>query len=175
MDFIQKYRTAFIVESIFLIILGLLAIALPFYASLSFELIIGWILALGGAVLLYKSCSTIREPGGIMSFLGAIIYLIVGILMLIYPLTGMLTLTLLLGIFFILEGIAKIVMSFELKPAQNWGWLLFNGIVALIMAGIILVGWPSTALWVLGLLIGINMVFFGSAMLAIVSKSPKNP
>lgn len=173
MDFLQQYRTAFIIESILLIILGIVAIILPFYATLSVELVIGWILLLGGVVQLYKSIKTIKEPGGAISLAAAIIYIAVGVLMLIYPLTGILTLTLLVGIFFLLEGIAKIAFSFELKPAQNWGWLLISGIIALLMSGIILWGWPETALWVIGLLVGINMVFFGFSLLALVSNLPK--
>lgn len=173
MDFIQQHRVAFIVESILLILLGILAIALPFYATLSIELIIAWILLLGGLVQLYKSIKTIKQPGGAISLMGAIIYIAVGILMLIYPLTGILTLTLLIGVFFLLEGIAKIAMSFELKPATNWGWLLFSGIIALIMSGIILFGWPGTSLWVIGLLVGINMIFFGFSLLALVTNIPK--
>lgn len=173
MDFLYQHRTTFIIESILLIILGMVAIALPFYATLSVELLLGWVLLLGGIVQLYKSITTIKEPGGVLSLVTALIYIAVAALMLIYPLTGILTLTLLVGIFFLLEGIAKIAISFELKPAQNWGWLLFSGIIALIMAGIIIYGWPATSLWVIGLLVGINMVFFGFSLLAIVSSLPK--
>ena len=114
---------------------------------------------------MYKSIKTIKLPGGAISLMGAIIYIVVGILMLIYPLTGILTLTLLIGIFFLLEGIAKIAVSFELKPATNWGWLLFSGIIALIMSAIILFGWPGTSLWVLGLLVGITLYFLDSLYL----------
>lgn len=173
MDFLQQHRTAFIIESVLLIILGILAIALPFYATLSVELIIGWILLLGGIVQLYKSFKTFKQPGGAISLMAAVIYIAVGTLMLLFPLAGILTLTLLIGLFFLLEGIAKIAFSFELKPAQNWGWLLISGIISLIMSGIIIGGWPATSLWVIGLLIGINMIFFGFSLIALVSNLPK--
>ncbi len=173
MDFLFQHRIAFIIESILLIILGVIAIALPFYATLSFELFIGWILVIGGIIQLYKSIQMIKLPGGPISLMGAIIYIVVGALMLIFPMTGILTLTLLIGIFFLLEGLMKIAFSFELKPTQNWGWLLFSGIIALIMSGIILFGWPATSLWVIGLLVGINLVFFGFSLLALVLSSPK--
>lgn len=173
MGFLQQHRTAFIIESILLILLGILAIALPFYATLSVELILGWILLLGGLIQLYKSIKSFKQPGGAISFMGAIIYTVVGALMLFYPIAGIVSLTLILGIFFLLEGIAKIAFSFELKPATNWGWLLVSGIIALLMAGIILYGWPGTSLWVIGLLVGINMIFFGFSLLALITNVPK--
>lgn len=173
MDFLQQHRTAFIVESILLIILGVISIALPFYATLSVELIVAWILLLGGIVQLFKSFSGFQQAGGAISLIGGIIYIVVGALMLLYPLKGIAALTILLGVFFLLEGLAKIVFSFELRPAQNWGWLLLSGVIALIMAGIILYGWPETSLWVIGLLVGINMVFFGCSLLALVTSLPK--
>jgi uncharacterized membrane protein HdeD (DUF308 family) len=173
MEFLREHRTAFIVESILLVILGFIAIALPFYATLSIELTVGWILVFAGLVMLYKSIKTIKDPGGVISLFGAIINIVIGALMLIYPLTGILTLTLLVGIFFALEGLAKIAISFELKPAQNWGWILFSGILALIMSGIILWGWPATSVWVIGLLVGINLVFFGISLFSLVVNLPK--
>lgn len=173
MSTLQEHRTAFIVESILLVILGIIAIVLPFLATLSFELLIGWILVIGGIVQLYKSIKSIKEPGGAISLMAAIIYIVIGALMLLYPLQGILTLTLLIGIFFILEGIAKIAFSFELKPAENWGWLLFSGIISLIMAAIIFWGWPATALWVIGILIGVNLIFYGISLFALVVNLPK--
>lgn len=175
MNFLQQYRTVFIVESVLLILLGMLAIAVPFYATLSVELLIGWILLFGGIVQLYKSIKTIKESGGAFSLASALIYIIVGALMLFYPLKGALTLTFLLGLFFLLEGVAKIAISFDLKPAQNWGWILFSGIISLIMSGIILYGWPGTSVWVIGLLVGINMIFFGFSLLALILNIPKDP
>lgn len=173
MNFLYHHRTALIIESVLLILLGAIAIALPFYATLSIELIIGWVLLLGGIVQLYKSIKAFKQPGGAISLMGSIIYIAVGALMLIYPLTGVLTLTLIIGLFFLLEGLAKIAFSFELKPAQNWGMLLFSGIIALLMAGIILYGWPATSIWVIGLLVGINMIFFGISLMALVTSLPK--
>jgi uncharacterized membrane protein HdeD (DUF308 family) len=173
MDFINQHRTAFYIESVLLVILGMIAIAAPFYATLSIELIIAWVLLFGGIAQLYKSIQTFKNPGGAISLVSALIYIVTGILMLVYPMTGIMSLTLLVGIFFALEGLTKIVFSFKLKPAENWGWLLFSGIIALLMAAIILSGWPATSLWVIGLLVGINLLFFGFSLFAIAFNAPK--
>jgi uncharacterized membrane protein HdeD (DUF308 family) len=91
-----------------------------------------------------------------------------GIVLLIEPLRGAITLTLLLIVFFIIEGVLTIMYAFEHKKdlSGRWGWMLASGIIDLILAGIILIGLPGTAAWALGLLVGINMLFGGSALIA---------
>ncbi|MBS4166429.1 Uncharacterized protein NEOC65_001517 [Neochlamydia sp. AcF65] len=174
MNILQKYRIAFIVESIWLIILGTIAITAPFIATLSIELMVGGIILLGGSAQLYKSFKTIHEPGGALSLASAIISMLVGAFMLIYPMAGIQTLTLLTTIFFLAEGITKIRISLEIKGTPNWGWLLSSGIIALLMAGIILSGWPETSLWIIGPLVGINMTLFGFSLLALAIHIPTN-
>jgi uncharacterized membrane protein HdeD (DUF308 family) len=93
-----------------------------------------------------------------------IIFLILGFagaFLLFYPLKGVLTLTFLLALFYFIEGIAQILFASVIRPLKNWGWLVVNGILALAIAFIIWSGWPETSLWVLGLLIGINLIFYG--------------
>ena len=112
-------------------------------------------------------------PGFTALLLTTLIYLVVGILLLAYPVQGIITLTVLLTIYFLLEGIAKIGWGIELHPVTGSGWLIVSGIISLILAAIIIAGWPGTAFWVLGLLVGINMLFFGSSLLALVWSAPK--
>ncbi|WP_162180768.1 HdeD family acid-resistance protein [Neochlamydia sp. EPS4] len=172
MNILQKYRIAFIVESILLIILGGIAITAPFIATLSIELMVGSIILLGGGAQLYKSFKAIHEPGGALSLACAIISMLVGACMLIYPMAGMQTLTLLTALFFLVEGIIKISISLEIKGTPNWGWLLSSGIIALLMSGIILSGWPETSRWIIGPLVGINMTWFGFSLLALAIHIP---
>lgn len=173
MDTIQP-RTLLIVEGVIFTILGFLAVALPGISTLSVELFIGWLLVFAGAVQLYR---TIKGGSHATGFAGSlctsILYLLFGILLLFFPVAGIISLTLLLTLFFIAEGIAKIVLGFQLRPFRQWGWFILNGILALIMAFIIWAGWPGTAFWVLGLLVGINMIFFGIALIFLGAATPK--
>jgi uncharacterized membrane protein HdeD (DUF308 family) len=91
-----------------------------------------------------------------------------GLVLLIEPISGAVSLTLLLIVFFIIEGVLSIMYAFEHKKdlSRRWGWMLASGIIDLILAGIILLGLPGTAAWALGLLVGINMLFGGSALIA---------
>ncbi len=171
-DALQKHSGWFAVLGICLIILGVLAIALPTVASLGVTLVLGWLLLIGG-VLQFIHAFTAREWGGFFfEVLTALLYGFVGVVLLSNPLVGMFTLTIVLVAFLAIEGIFKTIMAFQIRPSANWGWLLFSGIVSLILAGLIWSRLPGDALWVLGLLIGINMIFSGWSltMLALASR-----
>jgi uncharacterized membrane protein HdeD (DUF308 family) len=174
MDWLQSHRGLLLFEGIIFTLLGILAVALPGISTLSSELFIGWLLIFGGGVLLYRAIKTRHAPGFIGSLLTGILYLVFGILLILFPIAGILSLTVLLTIFFIAEGIAKIILSFQMRPFRRWGWLLINGILALILAYIIWAGWPGSAFWVLGLLVGINMIFFGFSLMFLAWGIPKN-
>ena len=86
-----------------------------------------------------------------------------------YPLSGILTLTLLLAVVFLLEGILKIALSFKVKPQSNWGWLLVSGIAGIILAIIIILEFPAAAAWILGLLVGINLLISGLTLVMLAT------
>ena len=103
---------------------------------------------------------------GLWLFMG-LLQAIIGYLFLTQPLDGMLTLTMLMALFFALEGIAKISFAFLMRPLAHWGFVLFSGITALILALVVWAGWPGTADWLLGLFFGINMFFGGWSLVNI--------
>lgn len=175
MDWLEKNRNMLLIEGILFALLGFLAIAMPGISTLSAELFIGWLLFFGGIIQLYRTFKSRQEPGFIGSLLTSLMYLLFGALLVIFPVAGIFSLTILLIGFFIAEGISKIILSFQLKPFKQWGWLLVSGIIALIMAGIIWSGWPGTAFWVIGLLIGINLIFFGISLIFLAAGTPKSP
>lgn len=172
---LQNHRYLMLFEGVLFVILGFLAITLPGISTLSTELFIGWLLLFGGAFQLFRAFKSRRAPGFVGSLLTGLLYALFGVMLLVFPVAGILSLTLLLTVFFAVEGIAKIILSFQLRPFKNWGWLLLNGILALILAYIIWSGWPGTAFWVLGMLVGINMIFFGTSIMMLSLSLPKNP
>ncbi|MGH6676778.1 MAG: HdeD family acid-resistance protein, partial [Xanthobacteraceae bacterium] len=117
-----------------------------------------------------------RVPGFWWSLISAFIGIVAGVLLLLWPLTGVLSLTLVLSAFFIVEGITSILYAFEHRNqlSGRWGWMLVSGIIDLILAGIIIAGLPGTALWALGLLVGINLLFGGAALIgmALAARTP---
>lgn len=170
---LENRRNLLLIEGILLALLGIFAVALPGIATLSAELFIGWLLIFSGAIQLYHGFQDRKARGFISAVIIGLLAVVFGILLILFPMAGILSLTILLTIFFVAEGIAKIIFSLQLRPARQWGWMLFNGIVALILAFIIWSGWPGTAFWVLGLLVGINLIFFGLSLIFLASGMPK--
>lgn len=164
-----SFKSLLYFEAILFILLGIIAIAIPQFFTIGIELLVGTLLIAAGIVQLIRLFQNKDAPGFWGSFFGAIFSLILGALFLIYPLAGVLSLTYLLILYFIIDGIAKIYFSFQLKSFQHWGWILFSGILSLALAALIITGLPGTAVWVLGLLVGINMLFFGFSLIGFAS------
>ena len=165
---LHEHWVLFLVEGIVLVVLGLLAIVLPPIATLAVEILFGWLFLISGIVGLVTTFSMRQAPGFWWALLSAVLGIAAGIVLLARPVSGVLTLTLILIVFFTIEGVASIMYALEHKRelSGRWGWMLASGIVDLIVAGIILVGLPGTAAWAIGILVGINMVFGGSALIA---------
>jgi uncharacterized membrane protein HdeD (DUF308 family) len=166
---VHDHWVLFLIEGIVLVILGLLAILVPQVASLAVTIFLGWLFLVSG-VLGLVSCFWARgAPGFWWALLSAVLTIVVGVLLLGWPIAGVLSLTYLLIAFFFIEGVASIMFAVEHRRelTQGWVWMLVSGIVTLALGVILLAGLPGTAAWALGLLVGIDMVFGGSALAAI--------
>jgi uncharacterized membrane protein HdeD (DUF308 family) len=172
---VHQHSTLFLVEGIVLVILGLLAILLPQIASLAVEILVGWLLLITGAVGLYTTFQTKSAPGFWWALISAVIAIIAGVLLLIWPLTGVVSLTIVLVAFFLIEGISSIMYAIEHRRelTGRWGWMLASGIITLALAFLIYFGLPSTAAWAIGLLVGIDLVFGGAALIGIALAARK--
>ncbi len=150
-----------------MVVLGIAAIFLPLAATLAIEIVIGWLLIAGGILNFINAFSAKQWGGSVMNILAAILYVVVGAMLLTHPVAGALTLTLILAAFFFVEGLFKMIMALQMRPMTNWGWMFVSGLIALALGVLIWIGWPSTAAWVIGLLVGIDLIFGGWAMLFI--------
>jgi uncharacterized membrane protein HdeD (DUF308 family) len=173
---IHEHWVLFLIEGIVLLILGAAAIMLPVLATISFTILIGWLFLISGGVGLFTTLWMRQAPGFWWSLLSAVLGIAAGIVLLIWPISGSLSLTLLLTAFFIVEGVASIMYAIEHRNqlSGRWGWMLISGIIDLILAGIIIAGLPGTAFWALGLLVGINLIFGGVALIgmALAARHP---
>ena len=147
-----------------LIILGVLALAAPVIASIAVDIYVGWLFLLGGLIGLIASFSTRGVSSFLWSFVTALLVLAVGVVLLVRPIEGALTLTFVLTTFFIIEGLFQIVVAISYRNMQNfWGWMLLSGAADLLMAGIVIANWPMSGVWVLGVLAGISLLMSGIA------------
>ena len=166
---VRTHSTLFIAEGIILVLLGALAIFLPLFATITVTIILGWIFLASGIIGLITTFRARQAPGFWWSLVSALIAIAVGLILLAQPIAGALSLTLLMIVFFVVEGAATIMYAFEHRRelTGRWDFMLVSGIIDFVIAGIILAGFPGTAAWALGLLVGIDMIFGGVAVVAI--------
>lgn len=155
------------------IILGTLAIIMPFAATLALEMVFGVLFVIGGVAQLIQAFRAKGWGGAAFQVLGGLLALALGVILLLFPLQGVLTLTILLAAFFVAQGIVKVISAFRQQPSSGWGWLLFSGLLGIVVGIIIWAGLPGTAVWVLGLLVGIELIFSGWAMIMIAMAGKK--
>jgi uncharacterized membrane protein HdeD (DUF308 family) len=165
---IREHWLLFVVEGIVLVVLGLLAVLLPPLATLGVTIFLGWLFLVSGAMGLIATFWVRQAPGFWWSLLSAVLAVAVGLVLLASPVSGAVSLTLVLIVFFVVEGVASVMYALDHRQqlSGRWGWMLFSGVIDLILAAMILIGLPGTAAWALGLLVGINMIFGGSALIA---------
>jgi uncharacterized membrane protein HdeD (DUF308 family) len=165
---LREYWVLFLVEGIILVALGLAAITIPVIATLAVALFLGWLFLISGVVGLVTTFWMRQAPGFWWSLLSAVLAIVAGVILIGWPVSGAVSLTLVLIVFFVIEGVASIMLAIEHRRrlSGRWGWLLASGIVDIVLAGLLLVGLPGTASWALGLLVGINMLFGGASLIA---------
>jgi uncharacterized membrane protein HdeD (DUF308 family) len=146
---------------ILMFICGILAISLPLASSIGIVIVLAWLILFAGIAHLFFAFHSHGVGAVLWQVLLAIVYGIAGIYMLMHPLLGVLSLTLLLAVFLLVEGILEIALYFRIRRIRHAGWVLFDGIVTLILGIFIWAQWPSSSVWVIGTLVGISLIFSG--------------
>jgi uncharacterized membrane protein HdeD (DUF308 family) len=164
---LREHWKVFLIEGIILVVLGTLAILIPPLATLSVTIFLGWLFLISGVVGLVTTFQAREAPGFWWSLLSAAIGILAGVALIGWPVSGAVSLTLVAIVFFAVEGFATIMYALEHKRelSGRWGWMLVSGIVDLFLAAVIFAGLPGTAAWAIGLLVGINMMFGGVALI----------
>jgi len=165
----HQHWLKFVIEGVVLLVLGMLAIVVPPLATLGITIFIGWLLLVSGVVGLFMTFATRGLPGFWWSLVSGLLGVVAGLVLLVWPVSGAVSLTLVLTAFFIVEGVASIMYALDHKRqlSGRWGLMLLSGVIDLVLAAVILAGLPGTALWALGVLVGINMVFGGVSLIGL--------
>lgn len=159
-----------------LIVLGIVAIAVPNVSTIVAETWIALILSSAGVAKAIYAFQTRDQGAFIWKLLLSVLYIATGVMLFFYPLTGVLTLTLLLGSFLLTEGVFNLILAFRVRPQQNWTWVLTDGIITLVLGAMIWFQWPFNAPWLIGTLVGASVLSTGVSrvMLSLNARSALN-
>lgn len=165
---LHEHWRLFLIEGIILVVLGTAAILVPALASLVVAIFLGWVFLVGGFVGLVATLAGRRAPGFWWALVSAVLTIIAGGFLAFWPVGGTISLTLVLTAFLIADGILMILFGLDHRRAlsQQWGYFLANGILDLVLAGIIVWALPESAFWALGLIVGIDLIFGGYSLVA---------
>jgi uncharacterized membrane protein HdeD (DUF308 family) len=164
---VREHWKAFLIEGILLVVLGLGAMIVPPLASLAVTVFLGWLFLISGIAGLVLTFWARNVPGFWWSLFSAALAIAAGIVLLARPVQAVLTLTIVVGAYFIAEGVSTIMYALEHRRelSERWGWMLVSGIVDLALAGLIIAGLPGSAEWAIGVLVGVNMLFGGFSLI----------
>jgi len=166
---IRLHWGLFTAQGVIMVLLGIAAVIWPQISSLAVDVYVGWLFLLSGVVGLATMFFAPNATGFLWSLLTGALALFAGVLLLWHPVEGVVSLTLVLVAFFIAEGVSQIAAAFAYRSAfpESWGWMLVSGIADLVLAGVIIAGWPGSLSWALGLIVGVNLVTSGLAIVMV--------
>lgn len=151
----------FLALGIVLVVAGIAAIAFPLLSTIAAKIALGWIFLASGIVMIIHAFSIQKWGGFLMELLLGVLYLFAGGWLAFFPFTGIITLTIILAALFLAEGVLEVIMGFRVRPHEGWGWLVFSGLVAVAVGLLIAAELPSSAVWAIGLLVGVNLLTTG--------------
>lgn len=168
---VRRHSRGFLAFGIVLLLVGIAAIVFPLVTVLAVELLVGWVLLINGVLAVWHAWSARHWRGFGLSMLTGLLSLAVGLALLLYPVTGVLSLTLLVAVFLIAEGILRATLAVRLRPLDHWGTLLASGILSVVLGVLILSQWPEAAAWLIGVLVGIDLVAAGLVAILLATAS----
>ena len=149
------------------ILFGFMAIGSPLVSGLAVAILVGIALLAAGISMTLFAFQAPSLGRGVLKFLFGALTVLVGLAAVAQPEITLINLTLLLGLYFIADGVVAMIVAFNVKPAPGWGWMTFNGIVTIALGWMILKGWPVSGVWAIGILVGVRLLFAGISMLTL--------
>ena len=161
---VKKYSLWYLLQGVLMIVAGILALVYPLVASVAMVFLLGWILIISGVLQGIGLIGARDVPHYWLSLISAVLAIVIGLLLLRQPDSGLLVMTVLLIVYFMVEGISKVIFALTIRPFPNWGWVLASGIVGIVLAVYLWANMPVSSEWVLGVLLGILLVSEGVAL-----------
>lgn len=160
-DVVRQASTLSIVWGVLLIIFGMVAVGAPFLAAVAVNGLIAWLIVLAGVVHLMLAFRAHGAGSMIWKLLVGLAYLCFGIYVITHPVLGVASLTLILAVLFLIEGVLDIILFFKMRSAGGASWMLIDGVITLLLGLLIYIHWPSSSAWAIGTLVGVSMIISG--------------
>jgi len=177
-EVMREYWGWFLGLGIIQLLVGMVALGSPVMASLASALVLGWLLVFSGAAQGVHAFQVRGWSGFLLHVIGALLYVVAGIVMITRPIAGVLTLTLVLAIFLIVEGISRIALGIREREAPGSTWFIIGGAMGAVLGLLIWLEWPASAIWAIGVMLGVNLVFSGATLISMslaVRSAPEGP
>jgi uncharacterized membrane protein HdeD (DUF308 family) len=153
------------------VLFGMIAIGSPYMMGAAVTIVVGALLVVNGVFQVVHGFGVPGWKGKTFTILVGVLTVIGGAMILSRPMFGLSLLTMILAIYFVMEGVMTMMMAFQLKPEKGWGWAMFSGVVSLLLGVLIWMQWPVSGLWAIGILVGVRMLMSGWGMIALGSVS----
>jgi len=161
---VKRYSTWYLLEGIFLVIAGVIALVYPYLASVTLIFLIGWLLIISGVFRGISLIGAKDVPHFWWELISVVLAIVIGVLLLRHPDAGLLIMTVLLIVYFIVEGISKVVFALNIRPFPGWGWLLASGVIGILLGVYLWSNMPLSSEVILGILLGIQLIVEGAAL-----------
>lgn len=161
---VKRYSLWYLIQGILMVIAGALALIYPLLASVAMVFLLAWVLIISGVVQGIGLIGARAVPHFWLQLISVALSVIVGLLLLRQPQGGLLLFTVLLLVYFLVEGMAKVIFALSIRPFPNWGWVLASGLVGLALAAYLFANLTEVSEWVLGFLLGIQLLVEGAAI-----------
>jgi uncharacterized membrane protein HdeD (DUF308 family) len=160
-EIVRHASTLSVLWGILLIVFGVFAVGSPFIAAVAVSVAVAWLIILAGVVHLMIAFHAHRAGRLVWKLLVGLAYVLFGVYLIMHPVLGVASLTLVLASLFLIEGILDVILFFQMRPMQGAFWVLVDGIITLLLGLMIYLQWPSSAAWAIGVLVGVSMIISG--------------
>ncbi len=161
---VKRYSTWYLLDGIFLVIAGVVALVYPYIASVTLIFLLGWVLIISGVLQAVGLIGARDVPHFWLQLISAVLAIVIGVLLLRNPDAGLVVMTLLLIVFFIVEGISKIIFALNIRPFPGWMWVFLSGLIGILLGAYLWANMPVASEIVLGVLLGIQLIVEGAAL-----------
>jgi uncharacterized membrane protein HdeD (DUF308 family) len=160
-EIVRHASTLSILWGVLLIVFGVFAVGSPFIAAVAVSVAVAWLIILAGVVHLMIAFHAHRAGRLVWKLLVGLAYVLFGVYLIMHPVLGVASLTLVLASLFLIEGILDVILFFQMRPMQGAFWVLVDGTITLLLGLMIYLQWPSSAAWAIGVLVGVSLIISG--------------